>query len=71
MERSNKMMYLSNEEIKKLALYLAYGSGIGIFLGIFTENISLYFSLGSVIGIVVANIFCFINKYKERKDIKK
>lgn len=71
MEFNNSIMYLSDDEIKKLAMYLAYGAGIGIFIGIFTNNITLYFSLGSVIGIVVAGIVCFINKYKDKNCINK
>lgn len=69
MEWNNNMMYLSDDEIKMLAMYLAYGAGIGVFLGIFTDNIPLYFSLGSVIGIVVAIIVCLINKQKEKCDL--
>lgn len=68
MEWNNSMMYLSDDEIKIVAMYLAYGAGIGVFLGIFTENIPLYFSLGSVIGIVVAIIGCFIRKNREKRE---
>ena len=71
MELYNSMMYLSDDEIKKIAMYLAYGAGVGMFIGIFTDNIPLCFSLGSVIGIVVAVIVCLINKYKEKNYIEK
>lgn len=67
MEWSSGMMYLSDEEIKRLAIYLAYGAGIGILIGIFIDNISLYFSLGAVIGIVASIIVCFVCKLKEGK----
>lgn len=67
MEWNSSMMYLSDDEIKILAMYLAYGTGFGVFLGIFTGNIPLYFSLGSVIGIVVAILGCFIRKNREKK----
>lgn len=66
MEWNNNMMYLSDEEIKRLAIYLAYGSGIGVFLGVFTNNIPLYFSLGSVIGIIFAIVICLVCKYKNK-----
>lgn len=68
MEWNNNMMYLSDDEIKMLAMYLAYGAGLGVLLGIFIDNIPLYFSLGSVIGIVVAIIICIVNKQKEKSD---
>lgn len=69
MEWNNNIMYLSDDEIKKLAIYLAYGSGIGVFLGIFTDNIPLYFSLGSVIGIVVSIIICLVNRNSKKNNI--
>ncbi|MEG0856472.1 MAG: hypothetical protein RSG52_08330 [Terrisporobacter sp.] len=69
MEWNNNMMYLSDDEIKVLAMYLAYGAGIGVFMGIFSENIPLYFSLGSVVGIVVSIIVCIINKQREKFDL--
>lgn len=69
MEWNNSMMYLSDDEIKIVAMYLAYGAGIGVFLGVFIENIPLYFSLGSVIGIVVAIIGCFIRKNRDKKNL--
>ncbi|MGL5351784.1 MAG: hypothetical protein ACRDA5_00515 [Clostridium sp.] len=67
MELNTGMMYLSDEEIKRLASYLAYGAGIGILIGIFIDNISLYFSLGSVVGIVISIVVCFVCKYNEFK----
>ncbi|MBU3109257.1 hypothetical protein [Clostridium gasigenes] len=67
MEWDNNMMYLSDDEIKKLAVYLAYGSGIGVFVGMFKNNIPLYFSLGSVIAIVVAGVVSLSNKHKKNK----
>lgn len=67
MEWDNNMMYLSDDEIKKLAIYLAYGAGIGVFVGMFKNNIQLYFSLGSVIAIVVAEVVSLSNKHKKNK----
>ncbi|MGL5086294.1 MAG: hypothetical protein ACRC68_11370 [Clostridium sp.] len=67
MEWNNNMMYLSDEEIKRLSIYLAYGAGIGILIGIFIDNISLYFSLGSVIGIIISIVVGFIYRGKELK----
>ncbi|ATD56153.1 hypothetical protein K4H40_05265 [Clostridium chauvoei] len=56
------MLYLSDEEIKKMAINLAYGIGLGVFIGIFIDNVLLGFSLGGVISILVSLSVCFIRK---------
>ncbi|GAB6168645.1 hypothetical protein JCM1393_11050 [Clostridium carnis] len=69
MEWNNKLLYLSDEEIKIVAMYLAYGIGLGMFLGIFIDNIPLCFSLGGVISIIISLIKCFINRYKKQNKL--
>lgn len=55
---------LSDKDLDYLAKGLAIGSGIGIFLGIFIDNIVLSFSGCSIIGIVISLIY---SKYKSIK----
>ena len=49
----NDGLFLSDEEIKVLAIFLAYGVGIGVLVGLFVGNIQLCFALGGVISILV------------------
>ncbi|WP_300382414.1 hypothetical protein [Clostridium sp.] len=60
-----KKMILSDEDFDYLAKGLAFGSGIGILLGIFIYNFILSFSGCSIIGIIIALI------YSRYKSIKK
>lgn len=61
MEWESKI-FLSDDEIKIVAIFLAYGVGIGIFIGMFFSNISLFFSLGGVLSIIISTLKVYINR---------
>ncbi|AYE34412.1 hypothetical protein [Clostridium septicum] len=71
MKYNSDMIYLSDEEIKRLTIYLAYGVGLGVLSGIFMDNIIFGFSLGGVISIIIALLICFINKVSKNTLDKK
>ncbi|MBS5884326.1 hypothetical protein [Clostridium sp.] len=62
-------LFLSDEEIKVLAIFLAYGVGIGVLVGLFVGNIQLCFALGGVISILVSLIKTFIERVKKSNKI--
>lgn len=57
-------LILSDEDYDYLAKGIALGAGIGIFLGLFIDNIILAFSACSVIGIISAFLYSFYKKSK-------
>ena len=65
----NDGLFLSDEEIKVLAIFLAYGVGIGVLVGLFVGNIQLCFALGGVISILVSLIKTFIERVKKSNMI--
>ncbi|GAA0819874.1 hypothetical protein [Clostridium tertium] len=65
----NDRLFLSDEEIKVLAIFLAYGVGIGVLVGLFVGNIQLCFALGGVISILVSLIKTFIERVKKSNKI--
>ncbi|EEH99401.1 hypothetical protein PMY56_08580 [Clostridium tertium] len=65
----NDGLFLSDEEIKVLAIFLAYGVGIGVLVGLFVGNIQLCFALGGVISILVSLIKTFIERVKKSNKI--
>lgn len=67
MEWESKI-FLSDDEIKIVAIFLAYGVGIGIFIGMFFNNIILFFSLGGVISIIASTMKIWV--YRRLKHIK-
>ena len=65
----NDGLFLSDEEIKVLAIFLAYGVGIGVLVGLFVGNKQLCFALGGVISILVSLIKTFIERVKKSNKI--
>ncbi|WP_316340342.1 hypothetical protein [Clostridium sp.] len=65
----NDKLFLSDDEIKILSIYLAYGVGIGVLIGLFFDNIELCFALGGVMSIVVSLIKIYINKTRKSNRI--
>ena len=53
-------LFLTEDEIKVLSIYLAYGVGIGTLVGLLFSKIELWFALGGVISIVVALLKIYI-----------
>lgn len=67
MEYNNKdTFFLSDDEIRELALYIAYGSGIGVWVGLIFNNIPLYFALAAVSGVVCSLTRSFIKRFKKK-----
>lgn len=65
----NDRLFLSEEEVKILAIFLAYGVGIGVLVGLFVGNIQLCFALGGVISILVSLIKTFIERVKKSNKV--
>lgn len=65
----NDRLFLSDDEIKILAILLAYGIGVGVLVGLFLGNVQLYFALGGVISILVSLIKTFIGRVKKSNKI--
>lgn len=65
----NDRLFLSDEEIRILAIFLAYGVGIGVLVGLFVGNIQLCFALGGVISILISIIKVFIERAKKSNKI--
>ncbi|EOR26557.1 MULTISPECIES: hypothetical protein [Clostridium] len=65
----NDKLFLSEEELKLLTMFLAYGVGLGVLAGLFTGNIQLCFALGGVISILISLLKIFINRIKKSNKI--
>lgn len=65
----NDKLFLSEEELKLLTMFLAYGVGFGVLAGLFTGNIQLCFALGGVISILISLLRIFINRIKKSNKI--
>lgn len=59
-------LILSDEDYDYLAKGIAIGAGIGIFAGVFIDNIILTFSAGAVMGIIFSIGYSFYKKYKNK-----
>ncbi len=62
-------LFLTEDEIKVLSIYLVYGVGVGVVLGLFFNNIELFFALGGVISIIVSVFKVYINRSKKSKEL--
>ncbi|MGG7144057.1 hypothetical protein ACQPVP_11415 [Clostridium nigeriense] len=62
-------LFLSEDEIKRLAIFLAYGVGLGILVGLFFNNVEMGFALGGVISIVVSLFKSYIERTKKSNRI--
>ncbi|GAA0086051.1 hypothetical protein ACH36K_02475 [Clostridium sp. MB05] len=65
----NDRLFLSDEEIKVLAIFLAYGVGIGVLVGLFIDNVQLCFALGGVISILISLLKTFFVRIKKSNKI--
>lgn len=66
-------LFLTEDEIKTLAIYLAYGAGFGVLIGLFFSKIELCFALGGVVSILVSlfKIYVYRTKKPNRIHINK
>lgn len=62
-------LFLTDDEIKVLSIYLVYGVGVGVVLGLFFNNIELFFALGGVTSIIVSVLKVYINRSKKSKKL--
>lgn len=47
-------LFLTDDEIRILAIFLAYGVGMGVLVGMFFGKIELFFALGGVISVLIS-----------------
>ncbi|MBE6053426.1 MAG: hypothetical protein E7212_05845 [Clostridium sartagoforme] len=69
MDKFFENLFLTEDEIKLLSIYLAYGVGFGILVGLFFSKIELCFALGGVISIVVSLFKIYIRKFRKSDRI--
>ncbi|MBD7915872.1 hypothetical protein H9660_12025 [Clostridium sp. Sa3CUN1] len=62
-------LFLTDDEIRTLAIFLAYGIGLGILVGMFLSKIELYFALGGVISVLVSLSKIYIERIKKPNEI--
>ncbi|MCI6692252.1 MAG: hypothetical protein MR510_07185 [Clostridium sp.] len=62
-------LFLTEDEIKFLSIYLVYGVGLGILIGLFFSKIELFFALGGVISIIVSIGKIYIDRSKKSKEL--
>lgn len=62
-------LFLTDDEIRTLAIFLAYGVGLGILVGMFLSKIELYFALGGVISVLVSLSKIYIERIKKPNEI--
>ena len=62
-------LFLTDDEIKILAIFLAYGVGLGILVGLFFSSVELYFALGGVISVLVSLFKIYIERIKKSNRI--
>lgn len=64
-------LIITEAEYECLAKGIAFGVGIGIVVGIIVDNVTLFFALGGVVGILSASILSIIRKVRlQRTQIK-
>ena len=62
-------IFLTDNEIKTLSIYLVYGIGLGVLIGLFTSNVQLYFALGGTISILISLSKIYISRIKKSNKI--
>lgn len=62
-------LFLTEDEIKVLSIYLVYGVGLGILIGLFFSKIELFFALGGVISIIISISKIYIDRNKKSKEL--
>ena len=62
-------LFLTDDEIKTLAIFLAYGVGLGVMAGLIFNNVEMGFALGGVISIVLSLFKVYIERIKKSNRI--
>ena len=62
-------IFLTDDEIKILSIYLVYGIGLGVLIGLFTSNVELSFALGGSISILVSLFKIYVSRIKKSNRI--
>lgn len=62
-------LFLTDDEIKFLSIYLVYGVGLGTLIGLLFSKIELFFALGGVVSIIVSISKIYINRNKKSKEL--
>jgi hypothetical protein len=69
MERKFKeLLSVTDDDIRYLAYGIGIGTTAGLILGFFINNISLGFSLGGVLGIIVSAVYSIYKKITSNKE---
>lgn len=61
----NDKLFLTDEEIKLLSIYLVFGVFIGIIVGAILSNVQLFFSLGGVVSILISFVVIIVKRNKK------
>ncbi|WP_195999329.1 hypothetical protein [Clostridium sp. 1001271B_151109_B4] len=69
MKKFLEKIILSEKDYEYLTKGIAAGVGIGIIVGVITEEIVLFFALGGVTGILAASIISIIKKSKGNVEV--
>ena len=64
MEFDDKI-FLTDEEIKLLSIYLMFGVFIGTIVGAILSNVQLFFSLGGVVSILISFVVMIVKRNKK------
>lgn len=61
----NDKIFLTDEEIKLLSIYLMFGVFIGTIVGAILSNVQLFFSLGGVVSILISFVVMIVKRNKK------
>lgn len=61
----NDKLFLTDDEIKLLSIYLMFGVFIGIIVGAILSNVQLFFSLGGVVSILISFVVIIVKRNKK------
>ena len=61
----NDKIFLTDEEIKLLSIYLMFGVFIGTIVGAILSNVQLFFSVGGVVSILISFVVMIVKRNKK------
>ncbi len=61
-----RKLVLSEKDYEYLAKGIASGVGIGTTIGAIAGDVILFFSIGGVVGIIVATILSVLDRFKQK-----